>query len=64
MRTVKHKIKPFNISENSEQEIEFLALARAYQFEKNYWSDQLLNLLNALMNQLILISAIIKLEIT
>ena len=46
MRTVKHKIKPFNISENSEQEIQFLALARAYQFEKNYWSDQLLNLLN------------------
>ena len=43
MRTVKHKIKPFNISENSEQEIQFLDLVRAYQFEKNYWSDQLLN---------------------
>ena len=43
MRTVKHKIKPFSISENPEQEIQFLALVRAYQFEKNYWSDQLLN---------------------
>ena len=40
MRTVKHKIK------FPEQEIQFLALVRAYQFEKNYWSDQLLNLLN------------------
>ena len=38
MKTVKHKLKPFN----PEQEIQFLALARAYQFEKNYWSDQLL----------------------
>ena len=41
MRTVKHKIKPQSVS--PEQEIEFLALARAYQFEKNYFSDQLLN---------------------
>lgn len=39
MKTVKHKIKPLT----PEQEIQFLALARAYQFEKNYWSDQLLN---------------------
>ena len=39
MRTVKHQIKPLT----PEQEIQFLALARAYQFEKNYWSDQLLN---------------------
>ena len=46
MRTVKHEIKPFSISENTEQEIQFLALVRAYQFEKNYWSDRLLNLLN------------------
>ena len=46
MRTVKHKIKPFSISENPDQEIQFLDLVRAYQFEKNYWSDQLLNLLN------------------
>ena len=38
MKTVKHKIKPLT----KEQEIQFLALARAYQFEKNYWSDQLL----------------------
>ena len=46
MRTVKHKIKPLSISENPEQENQFLALVRAYQFEKNYWSDQLLNSLN------------------
>ena len=39
MRTVKHKLKPMT----PEQEIGFLALARAYQFEKNYFSDQLLN---------------------
>ena len=38
MKTVKHKLKPFT----PEQEIQFLALARAYQFEKNHWSDQLL----------------------
>ena len=38
MRTVKHKIKQLS----PEQEIQFLTLARAYQFEKNYWSDQLL----------------------
>ena len=42
MRTVKHKIRPLL----PEQEIQFLALARAYQFEKNYFSDQLLNLRN------------------
>ena len=42
MRAVKHKIKP----PSPEQEIQFLALARAYQFEKNYFSDQLLNLRN------------------
>ena len=42
MRTVKHKIRPLL----PEQEIQFLALARAYQFEKNYFSDQLLNLQN------------------
>ena len=39
MKTVKHKIKPLTL----EQEIQFLALVRAYQFEKNYWSDQLLD---------------------
>ena len=41
MRTVKHKIK--SLSEKPEQEVELLALMRAYQFEKNYWSDQLLD---------------------
>ena len=41
MRTVKHKIRPQSVS--PEQEIQFLTLARAYQFEKNYFSDQLLN---------------------
>ena len=44
MRTVKHKIRPQSVS--PEQEIQFLVLARAYQFEKNYFSDQLLNLRN------------------
>ena len=39
MKTVKHKIKPLT----PEQEIQFLTLVRAYQFEKNYWSDQLLD---------------------
>ena len=39
MRTVKHKLKPLSL----EQKIQFLALARAYQFEKNYWSDQSLD---------------------
>ena len=39
MRTVKHKIKPFN----TEQKTKFFAVAYAYQFEKNYFSDQLLN---------------------
>lgn len=38
MRTVKHKIE----SLSTKQEAELLALMRAYQFEKNYWSDQLL----------------------
>ena len=42
MRTVKHKIRPLL----PEQEIQFLALTRAYQFEKNYFSDQLLKLRN------------------
>ena len=39
MRTVKHKIKPFN----TEQKTKFFTVAYAYQFEKNYFSDQLLN---------------------
>ena len=51
MRTVKHKIKPLSVA--TEQEIEFLALARAYQFEKNYWSDQLLNFSHENKNEVI-----------
>ena len=39
MRTVKHQLKPLT----EEQEQKFLALSRAYQFEKNYFSDQLLS---------------------
>ena len=39
MRTVKHKLKPLT----EEQEQKFLELSHAYQFEKNYFSDQLLN---------------------
>ena len=38
MRTDKHKLKPLSPT----QEKEFLELAYAYQFEKNYWSDELL----------------------
>ena len=37
MRTDKHKLKPLSPT----QEKEFLELAYAYQFEKNYWSDEL-----------------------
>ena len=39
MRTVKHQLKPLT----QEQEKKFLELACAYQFEKNHFSDQLLN---------------------
>ena len=39
MRTVKHKLKPLT----PDQEQKFLELACAYQFEKNHFSDQLLN---------------------
>lgn len=38
MRTVKHQLKPLTTI----QEQKFLELACAYQFEKNYFSDQLL----------------------
>ena len=41
MRTVKHKIK--SPLAKPEQEVQLLELMCAYQFEKNYWSDQLLN---------------------
>ena len=46
MRTVKHQLKPFT----EEQEQKFLALSRAYQFEKNHFSDQLLNQSNDIFN--------------
>ena len=46
MRTVKHKIKPFN----TEQKTKFFAVAYAYQFEKNYFSDQLLNCSHEIFN--------------
>jgi hypothetical protein len=39
MRAVKHKLKPLTV----EQNLQCLALFQAYQSEKNYWSDQLLN---------------------
>ena len=39
MRAVKHKLKPFTV----EQNLQCLALFQAYQSEKNYWSDQLLD---------------------
>ena len=39
MRTVKHQLKPLT----QEQGQKFLELACAYQFEKNHFSDQLLN---------------------
>ena len=44
IRTVKHQLKPLTTI----QEQKFLELARAYQFEKNYFSDQLLNQSNDL----------------
>ena len=47
MRTVKHQLKPFSVSEAasqaSEQKTKFFDVFYAYQFEKNYFSDQLLN---------------------
>lgn len=39
MRTVKHKLKPLD----AEQKTKLLDVMYAYQFEKNYFSDQLLN---------------------
>ena len=48
MRTVKHKLKPLTTEQETkplttEQETKFLDVVHAYQFEKNYFSDQLLN---------------------
>ena len=39
MRTIKHQLKPLSI----EQKTKLLDVMYAYQFEKNYFSDQLLN---------------------
>ena len=39
MRTVKHQLKPFT----TEQKNKFFDVIYAYQFEKNYFSDQLMN---------------------
>ena len=47
MRTVKHKLKPLT----TEQETKFLDVVHAYQFEKNYFSDQLLNLYHSHENK-------------
>ena len=46
MRTVKHQLKP--LTEGQEQK--FLELSHAYQFEKNYFSDQLLNKSHPIFN--------------
>ena len=47
IRTVKHKLKPFGVGAElgvaTEQKTKFLDVVYAYQFEKNYFSDQLLN---------------------
>ena len=45
MRTVKHKLKPLSVGVGvaTEQKTKFLEVVYAYQFEKNYFSDQLLN---------------------
>ena len=41
MRTVKHQLKSLNVA--TEQKAKLLDVMYAYQFEKNYFSDQLLN---------------------
>ena len=46
MRTVKHQLKLLT----EEQEQKFLELSHAYQFEKNYFSDQLLNQSHPIFN--------------
>ena len=46
MRTVKHQLKPLT----EEQGQKFLELSCAYQFEKNYFSDQLLNKSHSIFN--------------
>ena len=46
MRTVKHQLKPLT----TEQKNKFLDVVHAYQFEKNYFSDQLLSHNNEVIN--------------
>ena len=41
MRTVKHQLKPLSVA--TEQKNKFFDVVYAYQFEKNYFSDQLMN---------------------
>lgn len=48
MRTVKHQLKP--LSTATEQKTKLLEVMYAYQFEKNYFSDQLLNRSNEIFN--------------
>ena len=48
MRTVKHQLKP--LSTATEQKNKLLEVMYAYQFEKNYFSDQLLNRSNEIFN--------------
>ena len=50
MRTVKHKLKPLSVGEATEQKTKFLDVVYAYQFEKNYFSDQLLSHNNEVIN--------------
>ena len=46
MRTVKHQLKPLT----TEQKTKFFDVVYAYQFEKNYFSDQLLNRSHEIIN--------------
>ena len=48
MRTVKHQLKPLSVA--TEQKNKFLDVVHAYQFEKNYFSDQLLSHNNEVIN--------------
>ena len=50
MRTVKHQLKPFSVGEATEQKTKFFDVVCAYQFEKNHFSDQLLNRSNEIIN--------------
>ena len=48
MRTVKHQLKTLSVA--TEQKTKFLDVVYAYQFEKNYFSDQLLSHNNEVIN--------------